>query len=143
MNRPARLFLDANVLISAAWKDGSKVARIWQIENVELVTSDYVLDECWRNLPLAHQQNRLRHLLQSVRILQFTAQPELETSPLALPPKDQPVFAAAVIARANYLITGDRNHFGAWYGRTILGLRIEPPGSFPEILTTGQTRPEE
>jgi predicted nucleic acid-binding protein len=51
-----------------------------------------------------------------------------------LPEKDQHVFAAALLSRADFLVTGDRKHFGEWYGSTLLGLRIEPPARFPEVL---------
>jgi uncharacterized protein len=131
-----RLFIDANVLISAAWKDGSKVARLWQIPNVELITSNYVVAECKRNLPYTEQQIRLGQFLLEVRILQFERVPVLQNPP-ALPEKDQHVLAAAVLSRADFLVTGDRKHFGAWYGTRILGLRVEPPGRFPQILAEG------
>ena len=131
--RPLRLFLDANVLISAAWKTGSKVTRLWQIPGVELITSNYVLAECRRNLPRIEQQERLEQLLRTVRILTFQGTPVLENPP-ELPDKDQPVLVAAVLARADFLITGDRNHFGAWYGTAICGIRVEPPASFPAVL---------
>lgn len=131
--RRIRLFLDANVLISAAWKDGSKVTRLWRIANVELVTSDYVLTECRRNLRFREQQDRLSRLLLTVRILEFSGAPALEPSPL-LPEKDQHVLAAAILTRADFLVTGDRKHFGALFGATVFGLRIEPPARFPEVL---------
>ena len=141
-----RLFLDANVLISAAWKDASKVARIWGIPNVELVSSEYVLAECWRNLPTPEQQNRLSQLLVSVRVIDFSNAPALDDQLLLPEPvltepvlheKDQPVLAAAILSRADSLVTGDRKHFGAWYGTTSFGLRIEPPARFPEVLQEG------
>src|SRR5208282_3965275 len=121
-----RLFLDANVLISASWKDNSKVARIWRIPEVELVTSNYVIDECKRNLPRPEQQDRLHHFLRSVRVLEFQRAPVLELPP-PLPEKDQHVFVAALLSRADFLVTGDRKHFGEWYGTTLMGLRVEPP----------------
>jgi predicted nucleic acid-binding protein len=132
----ARLFLDANVLISAAWKEGSKVTRIWRIPNVDLVTSDHVVAECTRNLPREEQQKRLGQLLLAVRVLAFSGTPALENPP-SLPEKDQPVLAAAVLARADFLVTGDRKHFGGWYGSTVCGLRVEPPASFPRVLAEG------
>ena len=109
--RCVRLFLDANILISAAWKEGSKVTGIWRIPGVELVTSDHVVTECKRNLPREEQQKRLGQLLLAVRVLAFSRTPTLENPPL-LPQKDQPVLAAAVLARADFLVTGDRKHFG-------------------------------
>lgn len=131
--RPVRLFLDANILISAAWKEGSKVARLWKIPSVELITSDYVVVECKRNLPREEQQNRLRQLLLAVRVLEFQRTPVLANPP-ALPEKDQHVLTAAVLARADFLVTGDRRHFGQWYGTDILGVRVEPPARFSDVL---------
>lgn len=139
--RPARLFLDANVLISASWKEESKVARIWRIPEVDLITSGYVIDECVRNLPVPIQQERFRRLLERVRVVEFPSSPTLLNAPIDLPAKDQPVLAAAVLARAHFLVTGDLRHFGTWFGKTILGVRIEPPGSFPQILETGVHHP--
>ena len=131
--RRIRLFLDANVLVSAAWKDGSKVTRLWRIPNVELITSDYVLAECDRNLRSREQQDRLTLLLLTVRVVESPTTPIL-TDAAPLPEKDQPVLAAAILAKAEFLVTGDRKHFGAWYGRKAFGLRIEPPARFPEVL---------
>ena len=132
-SRRVRLFLDANVLVSAAWKDESKVRRLWKIPGVQLVTSNFVLEECQRNLPLPEQHRRLAQLLRTVRVFVFRSAPSLEHSP-PLPEKDKHVFAAAVLARAAFLVTGDRTHFGAWFGSSILGIRIEPPASFPSVL---------
>lgn len=131
--RRPRPFLDANVLVSAAWKAESKVQSLWRIPGIELVTSNLVLEECQRNLALREQHRRLAELLTPVHILVFDSVPSLENSP-PLPEKDKHVFAAAVLARATFLVTGDRTHFGAWYGRSILGIRVEPPARFPAVL---------
>jgi predicted nucleic acid-binding protein len=128
-----RLFLDANELISVAWKDDSKVARLWHIPGVELVTSNFVVMECRRNLGLPRQHERLADFLSAVRILEFERAPSLQQLP-DLPEKDRHVLAAAVLARADYLVTGDRKHFGFWFGTTVLGLRVEPPARFPDVL---------
>lgn len=131
-----RLFLDANVLVSVAWKEGSRVARIWQIPHAELVTSNFVVLECERNLPIEEQRNRLTAFLAKVRVLAFRSEPVLAEAP-SLPAKDRHVLAAAVLARADYLVTGDRTHFGQWYGDAVLGVRVEPPWRLPEVLERG------
>lgn len=41
-----------------------------------------------------------------------------------LPPKDQPVLAAALGSGADILLTGDRQHFGSLFGTTISGMRV-------------------
>jgi uncharacterized protein len=135
--RTTRLFLDANVLISAARKEGSKVTQLWHLQNTELVTSEYILTECRRNLPGDDQQERLEQLLRSVRIMEMLDAADIEnSSPIfgLLPEKDRPVLAGAVLAGADFLITGDKRHFGAWYGAAMLGVRVEPPGNITEIL---------
>jgi len=131
--RRARLFLDANVLVSAAWKDASRVTRLWQIPRVELITSNLVVIECERNLPLPEQAERLAILLRRVRVLEFDQAPSLANLP-PLHEKDKHVLAAAVLARAQYLVTGDFKHFGTWFGKSIAGIRVESPGAFPGVL---------
>jgi uncharacterized protein len=123
-------FLDANLLISAAWKENAEVAGIWQLQGVRLVTSIYVMAEVQRNLPQVAQIERLRGLMTSVDILLFldSANPVPQTAELLLlPEKDRPVLAAAIHARADFLITGDKKHFGQWFGMTVGGVRVEPP----------------
>lgn len=50
MRRPTRPFLDANVLFSAAYRDGSRLRRQWDLDGVELLTSGYALEEARRSL---------------------------------------------------------------------------------------------
>jgi len=120
------LFLDANVLVSAAWKENAETARIWQLDGAKLVTSNYVMAEVQRNLATVVQIERLRGLMTSVEVFFFPQLPE-PVEALALPAKDRPVLAGAVQARADYLITGDKKHFSNWFGKRICGVRIEPP----------------
>ncbi len=94
------------------------------------MTSIYVMAEVQRNLPHITQIERLRGLMASVEVLSlpdsFENQldfPEI----LTLPAKDRPVLAAATQAKADYLITGDKKHFSQWFGKTIGGVKIEPP----------------
>lgn len=49
------LFLDANVLFSAAYRDDAQIARLWDLDDVELITSHYAADEARRNLTRPHQ----------------------------------------------------------------------------------------
>jgi len=36
----------------------------------------------------------------------------------------------AIAARATHLLTGDAQHFGAYYGKTIKGVRILSPADY-------------
>lgn len=125
-----RLFLDANVLFSAAWKPGhSGVVALWEIENVELVTSDFALEEARRNLGLESQQAELDRLIQGVKVVPSPLGVSLPPA-ISLPDKDIPILAAALASGCRYLITGDVRHFGDLMGRRVLGLVVLTPGRF-------------
>jgi hypothetical protein len=53
-----------------------------------------------------------------------------------LPEKDWPVLAAAMRLRCETLVTGDRTHFGALYGKTVHGVSIHLPRSLAEAVLT-------
>jgi predicted nucleic acid-binding protein len=127
------LFLDANVLISAAWKEGCEIAQIWQMERTRLVTSSYVMGEVQRNLHRTDQIERLRALMRSVQIVPLPTPFEVPEA-IALPEKDRPILVGAVQSRADHLVSGDKKHFGPLYGRTIRGVRITSPTELLPIL---------
>lgn len=51
-------------------------------------------------------------------------------STVVLPDKDRPILLAAIDARATHLLTGDFRHFGPYYGQTLEGVLILPPGEY-------------
>jgi hypothetical protein len=51
-----------------------------------------------------------------------------------LPEKDRPVMSAAVHMRCDVLVTGDRAHFGRFYGRALAGVAIHSPRTLAELL---------
>jgi predicted nucleic acid-binding protein len=123
------LFLDANVLFSAAYRDKAGIARLWELDDVELITSHYAAEEARRNLPEARQKSRLDDLLRRTRV-ESGALVHGIPGDLVLAKKDRPILAAAVTAGATHLITGDVTHFGALFGREIVGVRILPPARY-------------
>lgn len=135
-DRAATLFLDANVLVAAAWKESAEIALIWQMEDVRLVTSNYVMGEVQRNLSRVDQIERLRGLMRAVQILSFEKLPDIPAD-ILLPEKDRPVLAGAIQAEADYLISGDKRHFGPLYGTIVRGVRITAP---PELLAVLRRR---
>ncbi len=125
-----RLFLDANVLFSAAYRDDAGVQRLWSAPNSELVTSDYAIEEAIRNLADPDQRERLDGLLESVEILPAgVLDPDLRGD-VQLRDKDWPILSGAVAAGATHLITGDIRDFGAYFGQQILGVLILPPSQY-------------
>lgn len=125
-----RVFLDANVLVSAALKPESRVAGLWELEDVRLLASPYVVTEARRNVADPAAAERLEGLVARMAVL--PAEPadfDVADAP-DLPAKDRPVLLAAIVSGAEYLLTGDMAHFGACFGRVVGGVRVMLPGDF-------------
>jgi predicted nucleic acid-binding protein len=125
-----RLFIDANVLYSAAYREDAGVARLWQLEGTALITSEYAIEEARRNLDLPEQRARLERLLRSMeRTSAGSLDPSMRQD-IELREKDWPILGAAVVSGATHLVTGDVRDFGAFFGTTVLGVHIVPPAVY-------------
>lgn len=123
-----RVFLDANVLFSAAYKPDARLLELWKVKSVSLWSSRYALEEARVNLSTEDQQRRLRKLAES---LTFREAGEQNVPPgIRLPEKDVPILQAAIEARANYLLTGDIRHFEPYFGRKVEGVEILRPAQY-------------
>jgi predicted nucleic acid-binding protein len=120
-----RLFLDANILFSAAHRPGAGLLKFWKLRNVELCTSRYALEEARINLCEESQRRRLDQLAESLRFFD-SASRDLPAS-ISLPAKDIPILLAAIEARSTHLITGDLHHFGPYFGKRLAGILVLPP----------------
>ena len=99
-----RLFLDANVLFSAAYSANTGLLQFWKLKNVVLCSSRYALEEAAINLAQDVQKRRLEKLVVTIEFFK----PMSHSLPQDLmPDKDVPIFLAAVAAQATHLITGD------------------------------------
>ncbi len=112
-----RLFLDANILFSAAYRPDAGLLHFWKLKSVILCGSRYVLEEARANLTQVGQQRRLATLAKRLELFEAVSR-ELPAG-LTLPEKDVPIFLAALAARATHLITGDVRHFGPYFGKAI------------------------
>lgn len=128
-----RLFLDANVVFSAAHTAAGRAQHLVALAQgggCELLTSAQGLEEARRNLALksAGYEVRLAAALEVVAVV-GEAPRELVVWAAAegLPSKDAPILAAAVHAGAELLVTGDARDFGRLYGRTLRGVRVITP----------------
>ena len=125
-----RVFLDANVLYSAAYLENSGLAKLANLENVQLQASAYAIEEARRNLVRDRPKAlpRLQRFLASVT--------EVEVRDLRLPTtiklhqKDAPILLAAIGSKADYLLTGDARHFGHLYGKRIEGVLVLRPADY-------------
>ena len=120
-----RVFLDANVLFSAAYRPDAGLVVLWRRPGAALLTSAYAVDEARRNLSGDDQRQRLEALVRTCEIVPSPAA-ALVPEGLVLPPDDQVIFLAAMAARATHLLTVI-DPFGPYYGRTIAGVLILPP----------------
>ncbi|MBS3780452.1 MAG: PIN domain-containing protein [Desulfovermiculus sp.] len=109
-----RIFLDANVIFTAAHNPDGKAAlllKLGKLGHWKLITSQLALEEARRNLTIKFPMclSSLKNLQQDLQIVANSVQ---TSCPLELPAKDQPIFLAALQARATHLLTGDKAHFG-------------------------------
>ncbi len=123
------VFLDANVLFSAAYLPDSGLMRLWRLDEAELVSSDYALQEARRNLEPGTARVRLDDLAASLRVVPGAADRPLPEV-IELAEKDRPILVAAIGAGATHLLTGDVTHFGRYYGHTIEGVQIMQPAAY-------------
>jgi uncharacterized protein len=136
-----RIFLDANILFSAAKSAGAvrELLRRAQATGQTLCADAYVVAEARRNLAAKAQDAlpALDALLARIEVAGFAATPLPPKAAALLPEKDQPVLAAAIRLRCDALVTGDRTHFGALYGQRVEGVAIHSPLSLARALGIG------
>ncbi len=125
-----RVFLDANVLFSAAYHAASGLRRLWALPDVTLLTSPYASAEARRNLATAEQRADLTALLAALTVLPDMAEPFPLPPTITLAAKDRPILGAAIHAQATHLLTGDVTHFGPLYAQTIAGVLILRPAAY-------------
>ena len=128
------VFLDANILFSAAYKPDSRLLILWSLPEITLVTSAYAVEESRRNLPDQSRKATLDRLVKDLRVLLASrADTRLPTS-VHLPEKDLPILTAAIQTKADVLLTGDVTHFGHLFGKRIKGVRIMTAADFLATL---------
>ena len=135
-----RIFLDANILFSAAKSNGAVRQLLGLLRDAghTLCADDYVVAEARRNLELKAPDSgtALEDQLAHVDVAPFEASGLPPGLAARLPEKDWPVLAAAMRLRCETLVTGDRTHFGALYGKTVSGVSIHSPRSLAEAALT-------
>ena len=128
--RADRLFLDANVLFTAAHRPQGKAAYLFaylferaaRVERPDtgvpwtLFSSSYAIEEARRNV-LVKVPQAIDGLDALLSRLTIAPQPVRAQVPLALPDKDAPIWSSALAARATHLLTGDLRDFGPHMNR--------------------------
>ena len=125
-----RLFLDGNVLFSAAYRKNAGVLGLWKLSGVVLLTSSYEADQARRNLPRKKQVARLERLLRDVEITEGSLVPSKLRRGIDLPERCWLTLGAAAACNATHLITGDMRDFGQYFHETLLEVEVVPPASY-------------
>ena len=124
------LFLDANILFSASYREQSGLLKFWEIKSVNLISSVYAVEEARRNLDTEEQKERLEKLIIKLKdICPFHVNLDLPDK-IIIREKDKPILMSAIAANADFLITGDVRDFGKFYGKKIMGVMILPPSEY-------------
>jgi len=121
MGHTLRVVLDTNVLLSGIAFPGSVPGRImsaWRLGSLEVVLSDFILDELRRVLPrLSHRHGltsaEIDDLLDILSIQAEVLEPHVPDEELLRDVNDLPLLgtllAAVQMGSINYLITGDKD----------------------------------
>ena len=134
-----RIFLDANVLFSAA-KSAGAIRRLLHDLHAEghiLVADEYVATEARRNVSAkvgGDAADYLAALLSRIEV-SLVHYPAASQALLHwLPDKDRPVLMASMVLKCDALVTGDRTHFGSGYGKTFGGVTVFSPAQLAEKI---------
>ena len=133
-----RVFLDANVLFTAAYSPAGLSALLIELGaagRVTLLTSPLAIVEAERNLEAKRPEalpTLQGSLTAAVRVVREPAPGDVERlTPPELSSKDRPLLAAAIVARATHFVTGDVADFGRFMDRRArLPLRVMTPRQF-------------
>ncbi len=109
-----KLFLDANVLFTAAHNLSGKAAFVIELAQEghwEVVTSGFAIEETRRNLEAKFPDavGALDIVLEGIGVVASVLD---DACPIALPEKDETIFLSAVAAGCTHLLTGDLKDFG-------------------------------
>jgi uncharacterized protein len=133
-----RIFLDANILFSAARAAGPmrELLQLLQSSGHALVADAYVVTEAQRNLAAKESGQSLDDLQTLLQVVEVATVQKQGLTSVAdwLPAKDQPVLLAAIALECAVLVTGDKTHFGSGYGAVFDGVTICSPAQLAQKL---------
>ena len=133
-----KLFLDANVLFTAAHNPRGKAALVIDLGRQghwQLWSSTYALEEARRSLAWKFPES-VDALRAVVGVVLIVEQAAAGVFPPGLSQKDRPIFQAAAACEASHLLTGDLKDFGPLMNRPehTSGIRIQTVSDFLDGL---------
>lgn len=133
-----RIFLDANILFSAERADGAvrRLLALAEAAGHELWADAYVYEEARRNMAAKNSSGLpvLEAMSARINIGGLFVGSVLLSDTMVPPEKDRPVLAATIHNHCDILVTGDKTHFGTFYGKTIQGVTILSPAMLAETV---------
>jgi predicted nucleic acid-binding protein len=139
-----RLFLDSNVLFTAAHNPSGKAALIIDLGGRgtwEVVSCSYAIEEARRNLSIKFPDclKRFDALIAAVSKVPSRSG---RNCPAILPEKDRPILETAIQCKASHLLTGDIKDFGPIMNKPNLtgGVVIQTVSEFLEGLTKSKSK---
>jgi putative PIN family toxin of toxin-antitoxin system len=111
------IVLDTNVLLSGTAYPNSipgKIVSAFRNGRIEVVLSEYILDELQRVLPrlnerLGWSSLEIRDFVDSLALLADLVEPAPTIIPQLRDAADQPVLGTLLASNARYLVTGDKD----------------------------------
>jgi uncharacterized protein len=133
-----RIFLDANIIFSAANPSGSirQLLNIVRAAGHQCWADEHVIREAHRNLFLKQRARvaGLERLLTEIHCATKLPDLPLDRLEAPLPENDRRVLAAAIALECDALVSGDQTHFGPLYGKTVNGVKIYSPRQLAEDI---------
>lgn len=133
-----RLFLDANVLFTAAHNPSGKAAIIIDLGAQgywEVMSCSYAIEEARRNISIKFPDSLKRFETFMEMVIKIPSRSG-RNCPVNLPEKDRPILEAAIQCKASHLLTGDIKDFGPFMNHPSLtgGVIIQTASEFLEDL---------
>ena len=129
-----RLFLDANVLFTAAHNPSGKASLIIDLGaqgHWEVISCSYGIEEARRNISIKFPDYLKRFETLVARVIKVPSRSG-RNCPALLPEKDRPILEAAIQCKASHLLTGDIRDFGPFMNNPSLtgGVLIQTTAGF-------------
>jgi len=133
-----RLFLDANVLFTAAHNPFGKAALIIELGAQgywKVMSCSYAIEEARRNISIKFPDYLKRFEALMATVIKVPSRSG-RNCPAILPEKDRPILEAAIQFKASHLLTGDIKDFGPVMNKPSLtgGVVIQTVSEFLEGL---------
>jgi len=132
-----KVFLDTSALIAGAASSRGAARAVLQLAEIgliEVIVSRQIIVEADRNIEekLPEMLDEYRHFIELLApvLIDDPRRKDVETFLKVINPVDAPILAAAVISKADFLVTWDRKHFIGKNIHVHAKLKIVTPGEF-------------